>query len=1028
MQVNTKPRFVLQWGVLLLALTLLAGAVIHNLYKSYQDIRAGEEQRLVTQVRVINVNLSSQLFGTNRALQTIRDDLANVSADRWSGVMTTRRLEALVDAMPGVSTILAVDAGGTIRLANKKQLLGSNVSHREYFKTALHNPDPSQLIVSSPFKTLLGSWSMSLVRVVRDAKGEFAGIAVATLNPEYFKTVLSSVNYTPDMWSAIAHGDGLQFLIAPERGEVQQGKNIARPGSLFSRHIAGGKSESIMSGIVLATGEDRLMAQHTIRPALFQMDKPLVAASSRDLSAIFAAWRSHVWRQAITFTVIMLIAATALTWFQLYQRKHLLQAVLAQNAVRDTRQQLMEIIDFLPDATFVIDQEKKVVIWNRAIEKMSGVAKEEMIGKGDYEYMIPFYGCRRTNLLDLLDRDDPELAARYTNIRRDGEILDAEIFCPSLKGGKGSYVWATGVPLYDISGQRIGAIESIRDISERKRNEEFTRKLTHGIENSASAVLITDKQGTIEYVNKKFCQLTGYAPEVAIGKNPRILKSESTPREVFNNLWQTILSGREWRGELLNRRRNGEVYWSVTSISPLHNDDGEITHFIANVEDINERKNAEATIERLAYYDPLTDLPNRRMMQDRLELALKRSRRQEIGTALLYIDLDGFKHINDNLGHPAGDKLLREMARRFTNILRDDDIVCRMGGDEFAVILHDIHHEQDAAPVAQILLEALAEPMLLEESEVVVTGSAGIAMFPKDGEDGKTLEKHADIALYHAKELGKNTFRFFSKELNSASSDRIAMEQGLRRLLENQELDLHYQPKVAVATGRVVGVEALVRWNSPEFGLVSPLRFIPLAEETRQIIPIGEWVLRTACRQQLLWQQQGLQLSMAVNLSAVQFKSPNLIERISTIIDETGISPENLEFELTESALVEKPDEVVHVLERLRSLGCGISIDDFGTGYSSLSYLKNFPVTVLKIDRSFVIDLAHNSGDQAIARSVVDLANNLNMKTVAEGVEEPEQLRILQQIGCTYIQGYIYSRPVPADRIPDVVRTLHLQV
>lgn len=435
--------------------------------------------------------------------------------------------------------------------------------------------------------------------------------------------------------------------------------------------------------------------------------------------------------------------------------------------MQGSQQQLMEIIDFLPDATFVIDRDKKIVIWNRAMEKMSGVAKEDMIGKGDHEYTIPFFGCRKSDLLDLFDLDDAELAAGYDYIHRDGEILYAEFFCPSLNGGKGSYVWATCVPLYDVSGQRSGAIESIRDISEHKRNEELTRKLTHGIENSASAVLITDKQGTIEYVNRKFCQLTGYSSGEVLGKNPRILKSESTPREVFDNLWQTILSGREWRGELLNRRSNGEVYWSITSISPLHDDKGEITHFIANVEDINERKNAEATIERMAYYDPLTDLPNRRMMQDRLELALKRSRRQEIGTALLYIDLDGFKHINDNLGHPAGDKLLREMARRFTKILRDDDIVCRMGGDEFAVILHDIHHEQDAAPVAQKLLEELAEPMLLEESEVVVTGSVGIAMFPKDGEDVKTLEKHADIALYHAKEEGKNTFRFFSAELNS---------------------------------------------------------------------------------------------------------------------------------------------------------------------------------------------------------------------------------------------------------------------
>ena len=481
-------------------------------------------------------------------------------------------------------------------------------------------------------------------------------------------------------------------------------------------------------------------------------------------SAIFAAWHPHAWRQAVTFIVIMLGAVAALTGFQLYQRKQRDQATLAQNAVRDTQQQLMEIIDFLPDATFVIDQDKRVVIWNRAIEKMSGVPKEDMIGKGDNEYTIPFYGCRRNNLLDLFDVDDAELAAKYTDIRRDGEILDAETFCPPLNGGEGAYVWATGVPLYNTSGQRIGAIESIRDISERKRGEEYLRKLTHGIENSASAVLITDNQGVIEYVNRKFSQLTGYPPEEAIGKNPRILKSDSTPREVFDDLWHTILSGKEWRGELLNRRKNGEVYWSITSISPLRNDDGEITNFIANVEDINERKNAESTIERLAYYDPLTDLPNRRMRKDRLELAMKRSRRQDNGAALLYIDLDSFKHINDSLGHPAGDKLLRVMAKRFMNVLRDDDIVCRMGGDEFAVILHDIHHTGDVVQVARKLLEAVAAPLLLEGSTIVMTGSAGIALFPKDGDDAITLEKHADIALYRAKDEGKNTFRFFSEE------------------------------------------------------------------------------------------------------------------------------------------------------------------------------------------------------------------------------------------------------------------------
>ena len=1016
-------RVQVQWTLLIIGLCLLAGAVVHNLYKGYTDILHGEEQRLLTQVRMMNTNLGAQLKATDHILLDISNELRTMPAQSWSQAIPNKRIEFLVDALPGVRTLLAIDAKGVVRLANWKEIIGKDLSQRDYFQTALQRADTSCLMVSAPFKTLLGAWGMNLVRTIPDAQGNFAGIIVATLDPEYFKTLLESVNYAPDMWSALAHGNGDLFLMSPAQTQLN-GSNLAKPGSFFSRHLASNKPETVLRGTVYTTGQKRLMAQHTIRPENLPMDQPLVVAASRDLNAIFKGWRKHAGSQILIFIAIAFISTVAMVSFQRYQREQLHLSITADQALLNTKQQLRDIIDFLPDATFVIDNDKKVVIWNRAIEKMSGVAKEDMIGKGDHEYTIPFYGERRTQLLDLLDMDDEELAAKYTQVQRTGEILDAETFCPALYGGEGAYVWATGVPLYDASGQRIGAIESIRDITERKKSEDFQRKLIHGIENSASAVLITDLQGTIEYVNNKFTQLSGYSPEEAIGKNPRILKSDVTPREVFDNLWRTILSGQEWRGELLNRRRNGEVYWSIASISPLQDEQGKITHFIANVEDINERKNAEATIERLAYFDPLTDLPNRRMLQDRLEMALKRSRRQATGAALLYLDLDSFKHINDSLGHPAGDKLLREMASRFTQTLRDDDVVCRLGGDEFAVVLHDIRHDQDVVPITQKLLDIAAEPLQLEGREVAVTSSIGIALYPKDGTDAKLLGKHADIALYHAKAEGKNTFRFFSEELNNNLRDRVAMEHGLRHVLERGELELHYQPKVSTVSGQVTGVEALLRWNSPEFGLVSPMRFIPLAEETRQIIPIGDWVLRTACRQQLLWQQQGLQLNMAVNLSAVQFKSPTLVERIAALIDETGIQPENLELELTESALVDKPDDVVRVLEQLRSLGCGISIDDFGTGYSSLSYLKNFPVTILKIDRSFVRDLSHNSGDRAIAQSVVSLATNLDMKTVAEGVEEPEQLEILKQIGCTYIQGFIHSRPVPADQVPDVVRRL----
>lgn len=1019
---NIKFRY--QWLALLIFLLLLAGAVAHNLFKSYNDLISLEEQRLITQARVINTNLSAQLHGTDHILQSMSTNLGLTSPDKWQSLIPNQRIEVITQAILGVRTLLAMDANGIVRLSNHRELIGKNLNNRDYFQIAKKNPDQSTLYVSSPFKTLLGSWGMNIVRVIRNHDGKFAGITAATLDPEYFSTLLSSVNYAKDMRTSLIHGDGILFLSAPELKE-KAGLNINIPGSFFSRHLKSGKSETILQGTVYTTGEDRIMAQSTMLPPNLNMNTPLVVAVSRVTSEITKKWRAHFIMQLSILSIVTLSSAILLAAFQKYQARQNEIAIKAKQELMNTRQQLIQIIEFLPDATFVIDREKKVVIWNRAMEQMSGVAKEQMLGKGDHEYSIPFYGTRRNQLLDFLDLDKEELMSKYSHIRKEGDILDAETFCPALNSGTGAYVWATGAPLYDTNGDKIGAVESIRDITKRKKADEFLRKLTHGMEHSANAVLITDVHGNIEYVNRKFTQLTGYSQEEAIGNTPRILKSESTPPEVFRNLWSTILGGQEWRGELLNRRKNGEVYWSMTSISPLHEDSGEITHFIANVEDINERKNAEATIERLAYYDPLTDLPNRRMLHDRLELALKRSRRQESGAALLYIDLDSFKHINDSLGHPAGDRVLKEMATRLTMLLRDDDIVCRLGGDEFAIVLHDIHQEQSVAQVSQKLLESVESPIKLECCEIVTTCSIGIAIFPKDGEDPKTLEKHADIALYHAKSEGKNTFRFFQEDLNHALADRLAMEDGLRHAIERNELELYYQPKVGMESGAVTGLEALIRWNSPRFGFVSPIRFIQLAEETRIIVPIGEWVLKTACIQQVEWSKAGLDMAVAVNLSAVQFKSPSLVERLAAIIDETGIDTSKLELELTESAFVDNPEDAIHLLEQLRNLGCGISIDDFGTGYSSLSYLKAFPVTVLKIDRSFVRDLSHNSGDRAIAQSVVNLANNLDMLTVAEGVETAEQLEILRQIGCSYIQGFFYSKPVSAQEIPRLVASIN---
>lgn len=659
----------------------------------------------------------------------------------------------------------------------------------------------------------------------------------------------------------------------------------------------------------------------------------------------------------------------------------------------------------------VLDNEGRIERFNPHLEEISGYCLDEVRGSDWFSTFLP-------------DEDEERLRSLFWSTMHSSGAQSITYQIVNKDNSKREIEWQEKT-LEDTDGRLVGLLAIGQDITERCRVEAHIRKLSHGLEHSSTAVLITDYSGCIEYVNAKFTDVTGYSSEEAVSKKPRIFRSELNPPEVFDDLWCTILKGDVWRGEMKNRRKNGEVYWSFASISPLRNDLGEITHFIANLDDINDRKNAEATINKLAYYDPLTGLPNRRLLQDRLQIALKRSSRSGNSVALLYLDLDRFKNINDSMGHHAGDMLLSQMAERFNDILRDDDLVCRLGGDEFAIILHDIKRNDFAANVAEKLLKAVSSPVIIDNTEVVVTVSIGIALYPKDADNIEILAKHADIALYHAKDEGKNTYRFYDNELNLVSRDRLRMEEALRYSLEQGELTLHYQPKVCLTQGKAVGVEALLRWHNAEFGSVAPLRFIPVAEETGLIIPIGEWVLRTACTQQVAWQQQGLELTMAVNLSAVQFNSPTLIERIAAIIDETGIQPDRLELELTESSLVSNPKLATQTLEQLRSLGISIAIDDFGTGYSSLSYLKSFPINVLKIDRSFVRDLANNSGDRAIARSIVDLANNLGMITVAEGVETGEQSSILNEIGCNYVQGFLFAGPVTAEQLPATVRQIH---
>ena len=558
-------------------------------------------------------------------------------------------------------------------------------------------------------------------------------------------------------------------------------------------------------------------------------------------------------------------------------------------------------------------------------------------------------------------------------------------------------------------------IEMIEDITERKKTVEQLRLFARVFDTINEGVMVTDSNNNIVLVNPAFSTITGYSAAEAIGKNPRMLHSGLTSKAFYKKMWQCIHQAGRWQGEITDRRKNGESYIEWLSISTMKDERGELSHHIAVISDISERKAAEEHMAYMAQHDFLTDLPNRMLLHDRLTQAIAHAEREQRKVAVMFLDLDRFKIINDTLGHLIGDKLLKIVADRIGNVARASDTVSRLGGDEFAIMLTHITDANDIATIAVKLLAAIAGPCVIDGNEIEVTTSIGISVFPEDGNDSESLIAHADAAMYQAKGSGRNNYQFFTHEMNQRTLERMAIKNKLSHALERNELFLCYQPQVDLQSNRIIGAEALVRWHHPLHGNVMPVQFISVAEENGLIPPIGEWVLREACRQNQEWRKLGLmEITMAVNLSVVQFRQKNLGEVIKNILHESALAPSGLEIEITESILMQDAEAAILLLEDIKTMGLKLSVDDFGTGYSSLSYLKRLPIDKFKIDQSFVRDLATDTDDAVIVSAIISMAHSLGLKVIAEGVETAEQLAFLKQQGCDEIQGYYFSQPVSA--------------
>jgi len=559
-----------------------------------------------------------------------------------------------------------------------------------------------------------------------------------------------------------------------------------------------------------------------------------------------------------------------------------------------------------------------------------------------------------------------------------------------------------------------GELEQARKNAETVAEE--LRQYATAFHSSGQAMLISDRFNRIVNVNATFTAQTGYSLSEVQGQDPHMLGSGKTPRAVYEDMWRCLEENDYWNGELWDQKKTGEVYPKWASISAIRDAARDVMFYIASYADISERKANEARIDYLAHHDPLTGLINRYNLENRLDQALLSAHRDDRRMAVMFIDMDRFKTINDSLGHHVGDQLLIEVGRRLRDSVRESDIVARLGGDEFIVVLTHITDEMDAAPLGDKILRSLGQPYVFDDRELHSTPSIGIAVYPGDGEDGPTLMKNADTAMYHAKELGRNNVQYFTPAMNAAASERLGLENDLHQALRTGQLYLHYQPQVEARGGRCVGVEALARWRHPVHGDVSPLKFIPIAEESGLIEALGSWVLEEACRQLSAWLAEGIEgIRMAVNLSAQQLRSPGLAQSVDAALKRHGLKGSDLELEITESVAMENPERAIGQLQALRDLGIQLAIDDFGTGYSSLAYLKRLPIQVLKLDRTFVRDIETDPSDAEISAATLALAHNLGLKVVAEGVETEAQRDYLIRHQCDFMQGFLFSKPLSAE-------------
>lgn len=692
---------------------------------------------------------------------------------------------------------------------------------------------------------------------------------------------------------------------------------------------------------------------------------------------------------------------------ELAQAIHALSSAHDHPDLRDNVELLALSVQQSPFAVVITNAQGAAQYCNDSFCKVSGYPCEEVLGK-------PILWSS-----DVSGGDDYR---KIFTALEEGAHWQGEVLCHS-KDGKVYWVRQIVSPLCNQEGRITHLVAIRQDITQSKfRLKDAEQALLlreQALVSSSNGIMITrsdENDHSIVYVNPAFERITGYSAQEVIGREGRFLVRDDLAQVDLEEIRVALRERREGQALLRNYRKDGTQFWNELHIAPVKDADGiATTHFVSVINDVSERVNYQNELEYQATHDSLTGLANRNLLNDRITQAIAWAKRQGLTVGVMLLDLDHFKLINDASGHGAGDEMLKQVAQRLHSCVRDTDTVARLGGDEFVIVLTDLQETGDVDLIAEKVQAALSRPFDICGHDVVATASIGISLFPRDGDHGEILLRYADIAMYRVKEHGRNSVRQFIPEMGVTAISRLNMEGAMRRGLERGEFKLHYQPKIELQTQRIVGVEALVRWQHPQIGLIHPIEFIPLAEDSGLILPLGEWVLAEACRQQVVWKGEGyVDLNVAINMSSRQFRQEDLAERVASIFANTGADPACVTLELTESMVMQDVNSTLVTLRMLKQLGLAISLDDFGTGYSSLSYLRRFPIDELKIDKSFINDIHENADDAAIASAIIAMALSLGLNVVAEGVEKKEQADLLIRMGCSQVQGYYFGRPMDA--------------